>query len=228
MKTNENSLYRILSAVGAVLVPFFLIIFAVRLMINPLFARIEYARPNFPQDEYGFNREERLEYSRYAILYLVNNADIDYLADLTFTDGSPLFNQRELDHMVDVKVLITWLLNIWYGVTFVLGGLLILFRRTLRWAQFRRAMGTGGIITIAVLSFVGLLVAINFQWFFTQFHFLFFEGDTWLFYSSDTLIRLFPMQFWLDAAIGVILITLIGAGLLIWQGQRVKTNSPQA
>jgi integral membrane protein (TIGR01906 family) len=228
MKTNENSLYRILSAVVAVLVPFFLIIFAVRVMINPLFARIEYARPNFPPDEYGFTREERLEYSRYAILYLVNNADIDYLGDLTFPDGSPLFNQRELDHMVDVKELITWLLNIWYGVTFLLGAMLIWFRRTQRWAQFRSAVGTGGIVTIATLSFVGLLVAINFQWFFTQFHYLFFEGDTWLFLSSDTLIRLFPMEFWLDAAIGVILITLIGAGLLIWQGQRVKTNSPQA
>ena len=228
MNPNENSLYRILSAIIAALVPIFLIMFAVRVMINPLFARIEYARPNFPQDEYGFTREERIEYSRYAILYLVNNADIDYLADLTFSDGSPLFNQRELDHMVDVKVLITQLLNVWYGVTLVLGVLLIWFRRTQRWSQFRRAAGTGGIVTIAVLLFVGLLVAINFEWFFTQFHYLFFEGDTWLFLSSDTLIRLFPIEFWLDAAIGILLITLIGAGLLIWQGQRVKTNSPQA
>lgn len=228
MKTNENRLHRILSTVIAVLVPVFLIIFAVRVMTNPLFARIEYARPNFPPDEFGFTREERGAYSRYAILYLVNNADIDYLGDLTFPDGSPLFNQRELDHMVDVKVLITWLLNIWYGVTFLLGAMLIWFRRTRRWTQFRRAVGTGGIVTIAALSFVGLLVAINFQWFFTQFHYIFFEGDTWLFFSSDTLIRLFPIEFWLDAAIGVILITLIGAGLLIWQGHRAKINSPQA
>jgi integral membrane protein (TIGR01906 family) len=228
MKTNENRLHRILSTIIAVLVPVFLIIFAVRVMTNPLFARIEYARPNFPPDEFGFTREERGAYSRYAILYLVNNADIDYLGDLTFPDGSPLFNQRELDHMVDVKVLITWLLNIWYGVTFLLGAMLIWFRRTRRWTQFRRAVGTGGIVTIAALSFVGLLVAINFQWFFTQFHYIFFEGDTWLFFSSDTLIRLFPIEFWLDAAIGVILITLIGAGLLIWQGHRAKINSPQA
>ncbi len=35
--------------------------------------------------------------------YLVNNADISYLGDLKFEDGSPLYNERELNHMADVK-----------------------------------------------------------------------------------------------------------------------------
>ena len=36
-----------------------------------------------------------------------------------------------------------------------------------------------------------------------------------MFYTSDTLIRLFPMRFWQDAFIAVGLFSLIFAGLLI-------------
>jgi integral membrane protein (TIGR01906 family) len=58
-------------------------------------------------------------------------------------------------------------------------------------------------------------VLVDFDGLFTAFHHLFFEGDTWLFYYSDSLIRLFPMRFWRDAFIltgGItILLALISA-----------------
>jgi uncharacterized membrane protein len=44
---------------------------------------------------------------------------------------------------------------------------------------------------------------------------MFFEGDTWLFLYSDTLIRLFPERFWLTAFIGIGAGTLLLAGLLL-------------
>ena len=57
-------------------------------------------------------------------------------------------------------------------------------------------------------------IAINpdvFNVFFTQFHHLFFEGDSWLFLFSDTLIRLFPIRFWEDTF-------LAGAGIVLAGG----------
>ncbi len=36
--------------------------------------------------------------------YLLNDAGIDYLGDLTFEDGSPLYRAKELQHMEDVKI----------------------------------------------------------------------------------------------------------------------------
>jgi integral membrane protein (TIGR01906 family) len=51
--------------------------------------------------------------------------------------------------------------------------------------------------------------------FFTAFHQLFFAGGTWVFAYSDTLIRLFPEQFWFDAALTVGGLTLLGALALL-------------
>ncbi len=48
--------------------------------------------------------------------------------------------------------------------------------------------------------------------FFTLFHQVFFEGDSWLFLYSDTLIRLFPIRFWQDAVLAAAVISL-GGGL---------------
>jgi integral membrane protein (TIGR01906 family) len=222
-KNNRTSV--IIMILTATLVPIFLIIFAVRMMTTPLFARVEYNMPNFPADPYGFTKAERLEYSKYAIRYLTNAAGIEYLGDLTFEDSTPLFNERELSHMLDVKNLFSVFFNVWYGITLLLGALLIWCRQSGRWHLFRSALGIGGLVTIGIFLAFGLLVAIDFDWLFTQFHYVFFESDTWLFYDSDTLIRLFPLPFWRDAMIGILAITLLGAGLLIWQGRRTRNTS---
>lgn len=221
MKTDESKICPTwLRFLIALLTPLFIIIFAIRIMINPLFARIEYQMPNFPSDTYGFEQEERLEYAIYGIKYLTNDKDISFLGDLTFEDGSPLFKERELSHMVDVKVLIGKVLSALYGITFLLGLLTIWAKQTNRWHGFRSVLGLGGRLTIGLLVVGGITLAINFDWLFTQFHHLFFEGDTWLFYTSDTLIRLYPMRFWQDAFIAVFGLTLIGAILLIWQAKK--------
>jgi uncharacterized membrane protein len=70
---------------------------------------------------------------------------------------------------------------------------------------------------IALAGLIGLIVAVGmtaspdlFWDFFTLFHALFFEGDSWLFLNSDTLIRLFPIRFWQDAFLLGALIALGG------------------
>ena len=53
---------------------------------------------------------------------------------------------------------------------------------------------------IGVIAVIGIAINPNiFFSFFAGFHSLFFEGDSWLFLYSDTLIRLFPIRFWQDA-----------------------------
>jgi len=53
---------------------------------------------------------------------------------------------------------------------------------------------------------------------------MFFSGSTWLFNYTDTLIRLYPVQFWFDAAtfIGVTsLVEAIVLGVIAWRWGRV-------
>lgn len=224
MTDNKNKLQTMIPVLVAILTPIFIIVFSIRLVTTPLMAKFQYSLPGFPADPYGFTKEDRLAYSKPSILYLTNNAGIEYLGELTFEDGTPLFNERELSHMLDVKIIFTAMFNVWYGITLALGALLIWCHQTGKWVQFRRALATGGMVTIGVLAVVGVLVAVDFEWFFTEFHHIFFEGSTWLFYSSDTLIRLFPLPFWSNVVILILALTLIGSALLIWQGRKAKSS----
>jgi integral membrane protein (TIGR01906 family) len=211
---------RIYSILTSAIIPFFLLMTAIRLLITPLYPQIEYRMPGFPQDPYGFTLADRLKWSAPSLDYLLNNKNITYLSDLRFADGTPIYNDRELSHMFDVKKVVQNMLAWHAGLT----GLLLLFVAFAwrgKWLpQLCRALGWGGWLTIGMMAAILVWLAINFRDLFTNFHMIFFEGDTWLFYWTDTLIRLFPMQFWQDAFIGVGIFTLAGAGLLVWVGKK--------
>lgn len=209
----------LLSYLVSALVPLALIGLALRVLLTPLFYTVEYNMPYFPKDEYGMTKEERLRWAPYAVQYLVNNADISYLTTLQFDDGSPLYNERELKHMEDVKNVVKNALRAWYA-SFTLLAILAFIAYRFEWmTEYLRGLSRGGwwMISLAVgigaIVGIGILINPNVFWgFFTFFHSLFFEGDSWLFYFSDTLIRLFPIRFWQDAFLWAAFLSL-GGGL---------------
>ncbi|MCI0555694.1 MAG: TIGR01906 family membrane protein [Anaerolineae bacterium] len=213
----------VLSWLVSLLIPFALIGLGLRVLLSPVFLRLEYNMPYFPPDEYGFTKEDRLKWAPYALDYLVNNEDISYLADLNFDDGTPLYNERELSHMDDVKRVTQGALRVWY-VSLALLALLGVWAGFGGWWQtYRLGLMRGGWLMVGLAVAIGLIVVIgiainpNVFWnFFVGFHRLFFEGDTWLFLYSDTLIRLFPIRFWQDAFLLAAIIALGGGVALGW------------
>ncbi len=222
----KNKMFQTPSIFITFLVPLALIGLGLRLLLTTTFLHIEYNMPRFPQDEYGFTKEDRLKWAPYALKYLVNNADISYLGDLKFDDGTPLYNERELSHMEDVKQVTKGALNVWYATLAILLGLGI-WSRLGGWEQaYRQGLRRGGwlmvglAVAIGLIVIVGIVVNPNVFWgFFTAFHKLFFEGDSWLFLYSDTLIRLFPIRFWQDVFLFAAVIAL-GGGLTLGTGLR--------
>ena len=217
-----------LSWLVAILVPLTLMGLGLRIILLPVFLEVEYRMPYLPHDDFGFTTEDRLHWSRYAWDYLLNDADISYLGRLEFDDGQPLYNQRELSHMQDVKNVITNSLKVWYlslallallGVWAWFGGW---------WQEYRLGLMRGGWLMVGLAVTIGLIVVIGiainpdvFWNFFAGFHSLFFEGDSWLFLYSDTLIRLFPIRFWQDAfLIGAVI--ALGGGVALALGLRTK------
>jgi integral membrane protein (TIGR01906 family) len=210
------------------LIPLALIGLAIRVLLSPIFYKTEYNLPYFPPDEYGFTKEDRLKWAPYAVNYLVNNEDISYLGNLRFDDGTTLYNERELRHMNDVKRVTQEVLRAWYislaillalGVWAWLGGW---------WDGYRLGLMRGGwlmvglAVTIGIIVVVGIAVNPNvFDTFFVAFHSLFFEGDSWLFLFSDTLIRLFPIRFWQDAFLWAAVIAL-GGGIALALGVKPR------
>jgi integral membrane protein (TIGR01906 family) len=189
--------------------PVLLILLGARLVMSESFLRFEYNRPDFPADFYGLSTEDRLTFAPYAVNYLLNGEDIDYLADLTFPDGTA-FNARELRHMRDVKELTTAAFAFAVGA----GGLAIaavayLWRRAPN--NLALALRNGSLLTIGLILLIALLTLAAWDFFFTAFHEIFFADDTWYFLYSDNLIRLFPEQFWFDAAILIGVIAVLAA-----------------
>jgi len=212
-----------LSYLTTLLTPIFLLGLGLRILLTPLFYNIEYRMPYFPEDNYGMTQAERLHWAPFAINYLINDADISYLGDLNFEDGSPLYNERELSHMHDVKLVTKASLRVWYLTVVLMVALGAWARFGGWWQAFREGLRRGGWLMIGLVVAVGLFGAIAFRQLFTLFHALFFEGDSWIFLYSDTLIRQFPMQFWQDAFLWAGIIA-VGGALGLALGLKPKAN----
>jgi integral membrane protein (TIGR01906 family) len=196
--------------------PAFLILTSVRIVMSQAFLRLEYNRPGFPADPFGFTKADRLKYAPYAVRYLLNNAGISYLGSLTFDNGTPLFNDRELRHMHDVKHVarVAFKIHLILGLELAAALILLPWRRdTLR--VLWRGLSDGAILAISLIAALVILALTAWNFFFDNFHRILFKGDSWEFSTSDSLIRLFPQQFWFDAALSIGLLTLLGAALII-------------
>lgn len=235
-KRNEDGVTKLLRGMAkwlvAILVPFTLIMLGVRLLLTPLYLRAEYRLPGFPPDEYGFTTTERLRWGTYGITYLLNNAPSSYLGELKFDNGAPVFTDREVSHMADVKLVVSALLRVWYIVLGLLTLLGLWAWRTGWLAVFRAGLRLGGALTLAlagIAAFLGTLGSTGsgdlFWEFFSGFHGLFFSGSSWLFQYSDTLIRLYPIRFWQDSVLYIGLLSALAAALLTFGMRATPRNS---
>ncbi|MEP7355604.1 MAG: TIGR01906 family membrane protein [Anaerolineales bacterium] len=236
MRTMPAWLAAICRIVIIVMLPLALTLTNVRLLMTHLFPEIEYSLPGFPADTYGFTKADRLKWSKISIDYLLNDSGIEFLKELRFPEGvsapqescqyyldgdcNRFYNDRELKHMSDVKIVTRWALNIWVLsaiLTVLSAGLLFYFREK---SVLRAALLGGSGLTIVILVGIVTYLLLNFNTFFTQFHQVFFESSTWTFLWSDSLIRLFPLMFWESAFIfvggGAILEALAVAAWAWW------------
>lgn len=221
----------------ALSVPLLLFIGSIRIVMTPLFLQFEYTRPGFLPDPYGFSTEDRLQYGPYGVNYILNGEDISFLGDLTLPGAKcwpaqpantvcAMFNERELQHMVDVKIVAQAAFTIAViDLIFVMGTFLVL------WRPYKRhlliALRDGSLMTLGAI--VAIIVAAFVAWdaFFNLFHALFFTDGTWQFLYSDTLIRLYPEQFWFEAAIVVGGLTSLGTVILLlfsWRNAHLRLD----
>ena len=184
-------------------VPIMLILITVGILLSPIYIQIEYRLPGFPEDPYGFSREERIYWADISRKYLVSTYGIDFLTDQRLEKDTPLYNERELRHMYDVKVVVISASIVFCGVAIYVLSLGYWSRKTDHWKFFKSAISRGGWLTVGLIITILVYLVFNFNSLFTNFHRIFFEGDSWLFRYSDTLIRLFPIRFWRDAFIWI-------------------------
>lgn len=220
-----KTLQKIVSLLVTIAIPLFLLMTAIRVLFQPLFLQIEYRAPGFPEDSFGFSLQDRLKWGGISMEYMFNNQGISFLADQSLPDGSPLYNDRELGHMADVKALVQLMIRFWTGLFAALVAILIWAWRGKWLRSLGQAFARGSLLTLGLIAAIFIAIVVSFDALFTSFHRLFFQGDSWLFLYSDSLIRLFPIRLWQDAFIGMGILTVIGAVILLLVGNYISRRN---
>ncbi len=127
------------------------------------------------------------------------------------------FNEREISHMEDVRDMFVGGLE--QRLTCVVGiivfmGVLILGKFNWKTTLPKAFVGTM-IAFLLIGGIVGVLFATNFNYWFTVFHTIFFEGDTWLFDPNTSLmINMLPEGFFYDMTARIVIIFISGMAIL--------------
>lgn len=193
----------VISLSVALLIPFMIIMCGVQLLLTQTFLDIEYRMPWFPADTHGFTREERLTLAHQAVNYLTGKLEsLDSVKKTSFVSA---FNDREARHLKDVKAIIQPLLMLWRLCLMVLVLLFLICWNLSLLTPYCKGTYYGAWLTVILLTAVTAMGSLGFDQLFTGFHELFFTGDSWLFNENDTLIRLFPIRFWQDGLLYIVL-----------------------
>lgn len=188
----------LLQGIIVIAVPVVLFFTPLYAFVTPAFVRHEYAQPHVPAAE-RFTPEERLRLSDAAVGYLRGSVSREELASLRTVEGETAFLAREAEHLVDVKRVIDAMLLV-HGVAAVLGLLSVLaLWRIGALARISAGLTTGVFLAGGVIALVVVSALLDFGAFFTAFHQVFFTAGTWIFDYRDTLIQLYPIDFWMDA-----------------------------
>ena len=195
--------------------------------------------------EFGFERQkvERTTGLTESQLSEVATQIRDYfnsdeeLLDVSVTvngDTRPLFNEREIIHMKDVKELLHAVYRVQEGTflylfTFSTVGFLILGNEFA--GRMRSLFLRGTVFIYGTVGVVGLVSLVGFSGLFRLFHEVSFSNDFWLLDPRTSfLVRLFPQGFWLESTLLIGIATLAESGGIVallgligwWQRRRAR------
>ncbi len=168
----------------------------------------------------GVSRPQLDEAARDIVQYF-ETSPRNAMLDVRVTQGGetvPLFNQREVLHMRDVRNLFRSVFHLQelvfvYAIGYVVA--IFVWSRERSLARLARQVAIGGALTALLLAVSAMAVLVGFDRLFTEFHLLSFSNDFWqLDPARDHLIQMFPQGFWFDVTLGVVVLSILEGGLL--------------
>lgn len=203
------------------LMPIALTLGSLYLFMSPQFIEWQYAQPNFPPAQL-FTPKARSYNAIQTLLYTRGGISEQDLINLS------VYNEREIKHLVDVyKVTRVMFIVEPLALIAILAAFFFLWRKRETKLNAARGLFYGGIFTFALVGVIGIFSLLSFDSFFVTFHRIFFEGETWLFNYTDSLIQFYPVEFWMTAAYGIALFVLLGAVLVTALGAWLLRRATQ-
>jgi integral membrane protein (TIGR01906 family) len=207
---SQARLLRVMYWTTTSIIPIFSLLTVLAITIQPWALIVSYKSLPVPYDLYGFSVDDRLNYANMTIQYLRGQISLNVLSTLTLPrnliapdqscqileDCAKLFKQRELDHLVDVRSVLSTFSLIWMlSIAFLVILFLLSFKYRLS-KTYWIAVCHGSLLTILLVSLLIVISISSFMLVFDGVHDLLFRPGTWIFPHTDTLIRLFPEEFW--------------------------------
>jgi len=218
-----NRLTQTLKVLTILLIIIFIVGGAVQLLATDRYLAFEYSKASFPPDPFGYTQQQRFILASTNIHYVRAHLPGDELSR-QFLNGLPVYTPREVSHMADVQAVFQSVLRAWQAVFILLLLMGLIFWQKGERQALASAIQSGGLLTSGIILTIALLALFAWQFWFETFHLFFFDPGSWLFSYSDTLIRLFPVEFWFDATLTISVVSLVGGLLLAlvgWRGKRV-------
>ena len=217
-----NLILKLLKPLLIVLIPVILILGSARLLATDSYLAFEYGKASFPPDPYGFTTQQRFILASTNIHYVRAHLPDNELSKQTL-NGIPVYNEREITHMADVQAVFQIIMRVWQAAFILLLLSAAVFVKNGERDEFASAIQWGGLVTAGIIFSIALLAIFAWETWFDLFHRFLFVPGSWLFFYTDTLIRLFPIQFWFDATLTISVLACVGGILSAFIGWRGKT-----
>lgn len=240
----SKSGYRLVIAFGAVIaIAMFIVLLFTSMQIvcygNYDMYRQEYEKynvlDNLPEGVTLSEEDGLMAVTKHMMKYLIGDKDTpDLQIRIRTAEGMrDFFNERELLHMADCRVLFKKALQLRYICIMLILFLLVYGRFAIvrDKGAFLRALGKGLLIGSAVffglVAILAIYMVADFSKAFVQFHLIFFDNDLWLLDPRDSLlINILPEGFFFDVVKKVLLIfvpaTAVFLGVSVFIDRKYK------
>ena len=222
MSSLRGTLAAVVVGIAAALV---VVALSILMFLNPVWVGFEQGRAQAGAWT-GFAADD-LHAVTNAILHDLVIGPPDFAVEL---NGAPVLNDRERQHMRDVRGVFAGFYVVAIGGAAVLAAAFLLARgaaaRTRLWRRLSKA-GTAIVVVTVVGGGLGVLL---FDAAFEAFHELFFPAGSFLFDPrTDRLVQLFPDQFWSETTVAVgVAIVVLGILLRVVGGRRAAASARPA
>lgn len=141
--------------------------------------------------------DEDLMLATHTLLdYLQNKRDDISVEVVVEGKNVPMFNQKEIDHMVDVKDLFTGLNSLQMAAYVIFIILIVALTITNRMSSLTNSIYRALGVYLFVIGGIALYAFIDFSGFWVIFHKVLFSNDLWLLNpNTDRMINMFPEVF---------------------------------
>ena len=221
----KDKVYTIMSAIAGILIIISVILGAVNLMcFDRSFYKAEYEKLGTAAS-IGMSQEDLDKTTEVLLDYIQDRrSNLDVTAEIN-GETRQVFNQREIEHMVDVKNLYLGAMNA--GMVCGGVGLLVLVVSFVLKKKQQALKGYlwGNAAFVAIFAILAIYAAVDFNSFWNGFHHIFFTNDLWILNpATDILIMMVPQQFFFDLVMRIVIASVVAIAVLLAADIHYRTN----